>query len=101
MKILVLNGSPHANGATSDMVNAFSNGATDAGHEVVSINVAHKNVKGCMACEYHAFGTAAGCDPSDLLDRYSEEREEGRTDYEFRQCVCVRTRYRPVLSIHR
>ena len=52
MKILVLNGSPHANGATSDMVSAFSNGATDAGHEVVSINVAHKNIKGCMGCEY-------------------------------------------------
>ena len=34
------------------MVSAFSNGATDAGHEVVSINVAHKNIKGCMGCEY-------------------------------------------------
>lgn len=52
MKIVVLNGSPHTNGATSDMVSAFSNGATDAGHEVVSINVAHKNIKGCMGCEY-------------------------------------------------
>lgn len=27
--------------------------------------------------------------------------KKGRTDHEFRQCVCVRTRYRPVLSIHR
>jgi multimeric flavodoxin WrbA len=34
------------------MVRAFSSGATDAGHEVVSINVAHKNIKGCMGCEY-------------------------------------------------
>lgn len=52
MKILVLNGSPHINGATSDMVNAFSEGAKESGHEVVIINVAFKNVKGCMACEY-------------------------------------------------
>ena len=52
MKIVVLNGSPHLNGATSDMVNAFAEGAREAGHEVVSINVAHKNIKGCMACEY-------------------------------------------------
>ena len=52
MKILVLNGSPHLDGATSDMVNAFARGAQEAGHEVVSINVAHKNIRGCMACEY-------------------------------------------------
>ena len=52
MKILILNGSPHLDGATSDMVNAFAEGAREAGHEVVSVNVAHKNIKGCMACEY-------------------------------------------------
>ena len=52
MKILVLNGSPHLNGSTSDMVNAFAQGAKEAGHEVEIINVAHKNIHGCMACEY-------------------------------------------------
>lgn len=52
MKILVLNGSPHLNGATSDMVTAFASGARDRGHEVVCINVAHKSIRGCMACEY-------------------------------------------------
>ena len=52
MKILILNGSPHLDGAASDMVNAFAEGAREAGHEVVSMNVAHKNIKGCMACEY-------------------------------------------------
>ena len=45
MKILILNGSPHLDGATSDMAKAFSEGAKEAGHEVVSINVAHKNIK--------------------------------------------------------
>ena len=52
MKILVLNGSPHMNGATSDMVSAFSSGAAEAGHKVQIINVAYKKIGGCMACEY-------------------------------------------------
>lgn len=51
MKILVLNGSPHLNGATSEMVTAFTRGAQEAGHQVVCVNVAHKNIRGCMACE--------------------------------------------------
>jgi multimeric flavodoxin WrbA len=52
MKILVLNGSPHLNGATSDMVNAFAVGAREAGNEVVCLNVARKNIHGCLGCEY-------------------------------------------------
>ena len=52
MKILVLNGSPHLEGPTSDMTKAFAKGVEEAGHEVVCINVAHKNIRGCMACEY-------------------------------------------------
>ena len=52
MKILILNGSPHLDGPTSDMARAFAEGAKEAGHEVVSVNVAHKNIRGCMACEY-------------------------------------------------
>lgn len=52
MKILALNGSPHLNGATSDMVTAFAFGARERGHEVACINVAHKSIRGCMACEY-------------------------------------------------
>lgn len=52
MKILILNGSPHLVGPTSDMAGAFAEGAKEAGHEVVSVNVAHKNIRGCIACEY-------------------------------------------------
>jgi multimeric flavodoxin WrbA len=52
VKILILNGSPHLDGPTSDMARAFAEGAKEAGHEVASVNVAHKNIRGCMACEY-------------------------------------------------
>ena len=52
MKILVLNGSPTPNGNTVALVNAFKDGAESKGHEVNVVNVAHKNIKGCMACNY-------------------------------------------------
>lgn len=52
MKITILNGSPHLDGPTSDMVKGFTEGAEAAGHEVKEFNVAHMNIRGCMACEY-------------------------------------------------
>lgn len=52
MKILVLNGSPTPNGNTVALVNAFKDGAESKGHEVNVVNVAHKNIRGCTACNY-------------------------------------------------
>ena len=52
MKILVLNGSPTPNGNTIALVNAFKEGAQSKGHDVNVINVAHKKVNGCMACNF-------------------------------------------------
>ena len=52
MRILVLNGSPHSNGATADMVSAFEEGAKETGHEVITFAVARMYVKGCLGCEY-------------------------------------------------
>ena len=52
MKILVLNGSPTPNGNTVALVNAFKEGAESKGHDVNIVNVAHKNIKGCMACNF-------------------------------------------------
>ena len=73
MKILVLNGSPHLNGATSDMVDAFSKGAQESGHEVSVINVAHKNIRGCMACEYCREKEKGVCvQKDDMQDIYPE-----------------------------
>ena len=70
MKILVLNGSPHSNGATTDMVTAFASGATEAGHEVQIINVAHKNIRGCLACEYCRTHEGACIQKDDMQEIY-------------------------------
>lgn len=52
MNILILNGSPRANGSTAAMVQAFAEGAREAGHEVTIIPVGRKKIAGCLGCEY-------------------------------------------------
>ena len=52
MKILILNGSPHSNGNTKALVDAFSKGAQSAGHEVVECRVGSMNIRPCLGCEY-------------------------------------------------
>ena len=52
MKILVLNGSPTPNGNTIALANAFKEGAESKGHDVNIVNVAHKKINGCMACNF-------------------------------------------------
>ena len=51
MKIAVLNGSPKV-GNTAAMVNAFAEGAREAGHEVEILHVGRMKISGCLACEY-------------------------------------------------
>ncbi|MBQ9270631.1 MAG: flavodoxin family protein [Oscillospiraceae bacterium] len=73
MKILVLNGSPRPKGATADMVDAFSSGASDAGHQVAVIPVARKNIHGCLACEYcHNQGQGRCVQQDDMKAIYPE-----------------------------
>ncbi len=73
MKILILNGSPHADGPTSDMTAAFAQGAREAGHTVTEINVAHKNVNGCKACEYCHKKEAGVCVQKDDMSKIYPE----------------------------
>ena len=69
MNILVLNGSYRAEGGTAAMVEAFCAGARNAGHQVVTVNVARLNVRGCRGCEYcHGAGDGA-CVQRDDMDR--------------------------------
>lgn len=52
MKILVLNGSPRPRGNTAAMVEAFTRGAEESGHEVSVVAVCQKKIAGCLGCEY-------------------------------------------------
>ena len=52
MKILVLNGSPHPQGSTKDMVNAFKKGDERAAQIVDVVYECKKKIGGFLACEY-------------------------------------------------
>ncbi len=65
MNVLVLNGSPHPNGPTSDMVNAFSKGAREVGHNVEIINLFDLDIAECNACEYCHQGVRNLCSIND------------------------------------
>lgn len=71
MKILVLNGSPRANGNTAAMVNAFAEGAGQSGHQVTVVNVCQKKIAGCLACEYcHTKGEGKCIQQDDMQEVY-------------------------------
>ncbi len=71
MKILVLNGSPHVNGNTTAMVNAFKEGAESKGHNVEVIQVGTKQIRGCLACEYcHTKGNGKCIQKDDMTQVY-------------------------------
>ena len=71
MNILVLNGSPHVNGNTVAMVNAFKEGAEGKGHTVEVIQVGTKQIRGCLACEYcHTKGNGKCIQKDDMVPVY-------------------------------
>lgn len=71
LNILVLNGSPRPNGNTAAMVNAFTEGARQAGHDVTIVPVAKKQIAGCIACEYcHTKGNGACIQKDDMQEVY-------------------------------
>lgn len=71
MKILVLNGSPRHDGNTAAMVNAFTEGARESGHEVNVIDVCQKKIGGCLACEYcHTKGNGTCIQKDDMQNVY-------------------------------
>lgn len=71
MKILILNGSPRANGNTRALVDAFTEGAVSKGHEVREIDAARLNIHGCLGCEYcHTRGRGRCVQDDDMQKIY-------------------------------
>ncbi len=68
MKITILNGSPRKEN-TAAMVDAFAEGAREAGHEVEILHVGKMKIAGCLACEY-CHGKGGGkCIQRDDMDK--------------------------------
>ena len=76
MKILVLNGSPRPNGNTTKMIRAFREGVESVGHSIDVVDVARKNIKGCLACEYcHGKGNGECVQKDDMQEVYALLKE--------------------------
>lgn len=63
MKVVVLKGSPRANGNSNLLADEFIRGAKDAGHEIVEFDCSKHNIGGCRACE--RCGMAGSCAQKD------------------------------------
>ena len=71
MNILILQGSPRANGNTAWMADEYKKAAEAAGHKVTLVDVAHKKIAGCLACEYcHGKGNGACVQKDDMQELY-------------------------------
>ena len=71
MNVLILQGSPRANGNTAWMAEEFRKAAEAAGHKVTLVNVARKKIAGCLACEYcHGKGNGACVQKDDMQELY-------------------------------
>ncbi len=49
-KIMILNGSPRANGNTAALIHSFTEGAVSAGHEGVCFHLREMNIHPCLGC---------------------------------------------------
>lgn len=71
MNILILNGSPRANGNTAAFVKAFCEGAEGAGHSVTVFPIGKMKIASCLACEYcHGKGEGACIQQDDMQEIY-------------------------------
>lgn len=74
MKVLILNGSPRANGNTSLAVSEMKNVFDKEGIETEVIQVGNKDIRGCMACG--ACGKLGKCVFDDIVNEVAEKFKE-------------------------
>lgn len=76
-KIVVLNGSPRANGNTKELVKAFVKGAESAGNTVQVFDLQKMNIHGCLGCCMGGKDEASPCVQKDdmaLITRLTARR---------------------------
>lgn len=71
MNVLILQSSPRKTGSTSWMAEEYKKAAEAAGHKVTLVDVAHKRIAGCLACEYcHTKGNGACIQKDEMQELY-------------------------------
>lgn len=50
MNVLLINGSPHANGCTATALSVVANTLEESGIKTHTLHVGHKGIRGCMGC---------------------------------------------------
>lgn len=68
-KILILNGSPRANGNTKALVDSFTRGATANGAEVICFDLQKMNIHGCLGCCKGGKDAASPCVQKDDMEQ--------------------------------
>ena len=75
-KIVILNGSPRANGNTSALTAQFKKGAEEAGNTVTEFQLSKMNIRGCLGCWHGGKDAAHPCVQRDDMEQiYPEYRE--------------------------
>lgn len=67
--IIILNGSPRANGNTAQLVKAFTEGAESAGHTVSCFSLQKMNIHPCLGCCGGGKDSDSPCVQKDDMDK--------------------------------
>lgn len=67
--IVILNGSPRANGNTAGLIEAFRRGAEEAGHTVEVFNLQRMNIHPCLGCMSGGRDAQSPCVQKDDMQR--------------------------------
>lgn len=68
-KIVVLNGSPRKRGNTAMLIDAFTEGAKEAGHEVMRFDLQQMDIHPCIGCLRGGKDKASPCTQKDEMDK--------------------------------
>lgn len=74
MKVLVVNGSPRAQGNSDLLCDALIRGAVQAGHMVEKVSLREKQIHPCKAC-YACFQTGRCAQQNDMADILQKAQE--------------------------
>ena len=76
MNVIILNGSPSANGNSREFSKYIAKGAEENGHKVDVLNVGSMRINGCLACEGCHMQNSKGCVQNDDMQKVYPYLEE-------------------------